>query len=213
MTALVVIAKAPVAGRSKTRLCQPCTPAQAAGLAEAALRDTLKTVAATPASRRVLALDGEPGDWLHPAFEVIPQRGHGLGERLGAALDDVRGPVVLVGMDTPQLRPDELEKVIRRLGEPGNDAVLGLAPDGGWWTIGLRRPQDELFDGVTMSTSRTGRDQHARMQRCGLKVELVKELRDVDRWPDALAVADTAPETEFATAFRNLDSLIGSGAA
>lgn len=60
--ALAVIAKAPVAGRVKTRLCPPCTPQQAAALAGAALQDTLAAVAATPAHRRVLVLDGEPDD-------------------------------------------------------------------------------------------------------------------------------------------------------
>ena len=200
MTTLVVMAKAPVAGRAKTRLCPPCTPAQAAALAEAALRDTLATAAATPARRRVLALDGLLGPWQHPAFDVIAQRGRGLGDRLEAALDDVGGPVVLIGMDTPQLRPDELEEVVGRLEEPGNDAVFGLAADGGWWTIGLRRRQPGLFDGVAMSTPTTGADQLARMQRGGLKVELVAGQRDVDTWPDAVAVAGAAPETRFAQA-------------
>jgi len=212
MTALVVMAKAPLAGQSKTRLSPPCTPAQAAVLAEAALRDTLAIVAATPAARRVLALDGRPGDWLAPGFEVIPQRGRGLGERLAAALEDVGGPVVLVGMDTPQVRPHQLEEVIRRLERSGNDAVLGLAADGGWWAIGLRRVARHLFDGVAMSTSRTGRDQLARMRRCGLTVELVMELRDVDRWSDAVAVADAAPRSDFAAAVNDVDAALRSSA-
>ena len=57
--ALVVIAKAPAPGRSKTRLCPPCTADEAAQLAAAALEDTLAAVGATPARRYVLALDGE----------------------------------------------------------------------------------------------------------------------------------------------------------
>src|SRR5207247_5511290 len=71
MSALIVLAKAPRPGRVKTRLCPPCTPAEAAALAEAALRDTLAAVAATPAERRVLALDGPVPSRLARGFEVI----------------------------------------------------------------------------------------------------------------------------------------------
>ena len=123
---LVVIAKAPVAGRSKTRLTPPCTPEQAAGLAEAALADTLAAVAATPCDERVLVLDGDPGAWLPAGFEVIPQCEGGLGERLASAFSHHGGPTLLIGMDTPQVSPALLE---RSLGELRfYDAVLGAAP-------------------------------------------------------------------------------------
>src|SRR5215208_6714786 len=78
VTALLVIAKAPVPGRVKTRLSPPCTPEQAATLAAAALRDTLEAAAASRRARRlVLALDGSAPSWLPPGIEVIPQRGPG----------------------------------------------------------------------------------------------------------------------------------------
>src|SRR4051794_33949116 len=90
--ALIVIAKAPVAGRVKTRLCPPCTPDQAAGLARAALQDTLDAAdRSTLAGRRVVVLDGDPGRWLPAGFEVIAQRGDGLAERLAAPLRGVGG--------------------------------------------------------------------------------------------------------------------------
>src|SRR5690606_16843936 len=73
-TTLLVIAKAPVPGRVKTRLTPPFSPVEAAALAEAALCDTLDVVCATPAARRVLALEGEPGPWLPPGMEVVRQR-------------------------------------------------------------------------------------------------------------------------------------------
>jgi glycosyltransferase A (GT-A) superfamily protein (DUF2064 family) len=128
--ALVVIAKAPAPGRSKTRLCPPCTPGQAAALAAAALRDTLAAVASTPARRRIVALDGEPDGWLPPGFALHAQRGTGLGERLADALAAAGGPALVVGMDTPQLTPALLRHAAGRLVEPGVDAVLGPALDG-----------------------------------------------------------------------------------
>jgi rSAM/selenodomain-associated transferase 1 len=206
-TTLIVIAKAPVAGRSKTRLCPPCTPQQAADLAEAALADTLHAVLATPAGRRVLVLEGTPGAWLPDGFEVLPQRGDGLDERLAAAFADVAGsdapgpldpPALLVGMDTPQVTPGMLADAAAALHAPGVDAVLGHAPDGGYWAIGLRVQDPRLFVGVPMSTESTGYDQEARLREHGLSVALLPELRDVDRIQDAHAVAALVPESRFA---------------
>jgi uncharacterized protein len=202
--ALVVIAKAPAPGRSKTRLCPPCTPEQAAMLAAAALSDTLAAVMATPASRRILALDGEPDGWLPPGFELHAQRGAGLGERLGHALAAAGGPALVVGMDTPQLSPALLRLAARRLAQPGVDAVLGPAFDGGYWTIGLRRPDTAAFEGVPMSSAETCAAQGARLAELGLRTAELPALRDVDTIADAAAVARDHPATGFATAYRRL---------
>ncbi len=200
---LVVMAKAPAPGRTKTRCTPPCTPEQAAALATAALTDTLATVQATPARRRLLALDGRPGRWLAPGFAVMPQRGDGLDERLDAAMSDAfatadAAPALLIGMDTPQVTVPMLTDAAQRLAD-GADAVLGLAADGGYWAIGLRRPTPDGFVGVPMSTASTGVEQHRRLCDLGLRVELLAELRDVDTWGDALAVAGAVPGSGFAS--------------
>ena len=196
MTAIAVIAKAPVAGRSKTRLTPPCTPEQAAALASAALADTLAAVAATPGARRVLVLDGAPGPWLRPGFEVLAQRGAGLAERLAAAFADIGEPALVVGMDTPQLTPAMLRHALDRLA--GADAVLGAACDGGYWAIGLRAADDAVFAGVPMSEPRTCAVQRARLHALGLATRELPGLRDVDDIADAHAVAALAPRTRFA---------------
>ena len=199
---LLVLAKAPVPGRVKTRLCPPFTPGQAAQLAEAALRDTLDAVAATPAGARTVVLDGRPGDWLPPSFTVLPQRGGGLDERLAAAYDDAwahtPGPLLLVGMDTPQLTPALLSAAGEQLLQPGTDAVLGLAADGGWWALGLQRPDASLLLGVPMSTDATGAAQEARLAGAGLRVALLQVLTDVDDAEDARVVAQQSPTSRFA---------------
>ena len=204
---LLVIAKAPLAGRSKTRLCPPLEPEEAAALAEAALVDTLHTVreaAEMLGARPVLVLDGEPGAWLPTGFLVVRQRGGGLGERLAAAFDDVGGPAFLVGMDTPQLTPALVVDAVRRLEAPGVDAVLGEAVDGGWWAIGLCRPDARVFAGVPMSTSRTCEAQRASLAALGLGIDELSTLRDVDVIDDAVAVAAEAPGTRFAEAVARL---------
>jgi hypothetical protein len=211
-TQLLVIAKAPVPGRSKTRLCPPCTPEEAALLAEAALRDTLDAVLATPAARRVLVLDGTPGPWLPDGFDIIDQRGGGLDERLAAAFDDAGAPAVLIGMDTPQVSPHLLTGAIARLERPRANAVLGLADDGGWWAIGLRRADPAAFLGVPMSTSHTGTAQLTRLRALGLDVGMLPQLRDVDRIDDAEAVAAQVPGSRFAAALACLAGPIHAGA-
>lgn len=202
IAALIVIAKAPAPGTSKTRLSPPLTMEGAARLAEAALRDTLECVSTAPARRRVLALEGAPGPWLPRGFDVVAQRGGGLDERLASAFEDVGGPALLVGMDTPQLRPDMLERAWVSLMHEGTDAVLGPAHDGGYWAIGLREPRRELLDGVPMSSADTCRAQLARLAEHGLSVCLLPPLRDVDLIEDARAVAALAPESRFASALR-----------
>ncbi|MFC6083669.1 TIGR04282 family arsenosugar biosynthesis glycosyltransferase [Sphaerisporangium aureirubrum] len=200
MTQLLVIAKEPIPGQVKTRLCPPCTGGQAARLAAAALEDTLHTVAAARLPNPVLALQGLPGPWLPPGFTVIPQRGRGLDERLAAAFTDAHGlhaaPIVLIGMDTPQLTPALLDAAAEALTR--HDAVYGPAADGGFWLLGLRRPDPALLLGVPMSQADTGSAQMRRLREAGLSTALMPELRDVDTYADALHVAAQAPGTRFA---------------
>jgi rSAM/selenodomain-associated transferase 1 len=203
---VVVIAKEPVPGRVKTRLTPPFTPADAALLAEAALADTLAAVAATPVTRRVLALDGTPGGWLPPGFEVIPQRSGGLDERLAAAFADTYAalplPMVLVGMDTPQITPGLLADAAEALTCGEADAVFGPATDGGFWLLGLRKPDRSLLAGVPMSRPDTGRHQLGRLTSAGLRVAMAPELTDVDTFREAELIAGTIPGSRFAAVFR-----------
>jgi uncharacterized protein len=204
MPALLVIAKEPVPGRVKTRLSPPCTPAQAAWLARAALEDTLAAALAVQRdARRVLVLDGEPGAWIPDGFEVIPQRGDGLAERLAAAFDDAGAPAFLVGMDTPQVTPELLETGLDAV--LADDAVFGAALDGGYWGIGLREADVRAFDGVPMSEDNTGAVQRARLAILGLRTAILPPLRDIDTIADARAVAREAPDGRFAAALAEVE--------
>ena len=201
---LLVIAKEPVAGRVKTRLCPPLTPAQAAELAAAAVEDTLAVVRAVPVAERVLVVDGD----LHAdGFDAVAQVDGPFDLRLAAAFDDAaaRGrPALLVGMDTPQLTAAGLEAACRALLHV--DAVLGLAEDGGWWSLGLRHPDGALLRGIATSRDDTGALQAERLRDAGLQVQALPVLRDVDTVADAVAVAAAAPHTRFA---RTLTAMLG----
>lgn len=199
---VVVLAKEPLPGKVKTRLIGELTAAEAAALAQAALADTLEAVGALPGVRPVLALDGRAGPWVPPGFAVVPQAAGGLDRRIAAAFDYVLGPdrhpgpALLVGMDTPQLGP-----LLPAVDFEGHDAVLGLADDGGYWAVGLRRPDPGLFHGVPMSEPVTGEAQLERLRGAGLRVRILPALRDVDTVSDAAAVARAAPGTRFARAW------------
>jgi glycosyltransferase A (GT-A) superfamily protein (DUF2064 family) len=207
---VLVMAKAPVAGRVKTRLCPPLAPGEAASVASAALADTLDAVAACGAGRRLIALDGEPGPWLPAGFEVFPQRGHSFAERLANAWADSGGWGIQIGMDTPQVGPPELDALLAALDRPGRPAVLGHAADGGWWVIGFGWPAfgrprwDDIFDGVPMSTPFTGTCQESRLRVLGFDVMAAPVRRDIDTVDDLAAVAASIPTSRTASVARQL---------
>ena len=207
---LIIVAKAPVPGRVKTRLCPPCSPEQAAAIARAAIVDTLAAATATPDVHPVLALDGEPGPWVPAGMDVVPQTTGSLADRLSGAFASVTGPAALIGMDTPQVTPLVLRRIIDTLLSPNVDAVLGRTLDGGWWTIGLRDPHVPAFDGVTMSSDTTGDQQAGRLRTLGLRTRDAPREMDVDTFADARTVAGRIPISSFARAVRDVATTLTS---
>lgn len=205
----LVMAKAPVPGRVKTRLGAVIGMEAAADLAAAALLDTLEVCRAVFGSRCHLALEGDldlafRGSQIDRALEgwdVFAQRGSSLGARLAAAHGDLAeaapGAIVQVGMDTPQLTPALLRRTAAVL-DYGADAVLGPAEDGGWWVLGLGdgRRASALAD-VAMSRPDTHDATAEALARGGAALGSVARLRDVDTVADAHAVAGAAPGTRF----------------
>lgn len=210
---LLVVAKAPVPGRAKTRLAAKVGDRVAAQIAAAALIDTLDAVAATPVAARVVALTGELNDAVDAAeirdrltaFTVIGQRGNDFADRLANAHADaaVDGqPVLQIGMDTPQVTAELLADCGRRLAQA--PAVLGLASDGGWWALGVRTAAlAEHLRGVPMSHPNTGVLTLKALRSNGVSVSLLEELADVDVVDDVAAVRERCrPDSRFAQATR-----------
>ena len=218
MTRVLVVAKAPVPGEVKTRLGADIGLEAAAEAAAAALLDTLRAgTAAFPGSRPHLALAGDlsaavRGDEIEAAlhgWDVFPQQGEGFAERLVHAHTTAAGrgdgPVVQIGMDTPQVTPVLLQAAARALDTA--DAVLGRADDGGWWVLVLRegRAASPLAR-VAMSTPTTYDDTRGALEGAGLRVADTDVLRDVDTVADADLVAAVAPGGLFAQVWRGLRS-------
>ena len=208
---VTIIAKAPVAGLVKTRLCPPCSGEQAARVAVAALADTfgaVASVAAATGARMVLLIDGAPQTWMPTEFEIVHQRGDGLGARLCNGFADL-GPGVIIGMETPAVAGALVRGIdaVRR----GRD-VIGLATDGGYWMIGLSpasvRLGGAVFDGVPMSCSNTGLSQLRRLHALGRDVHMLPIARDLDTFDDLLAIADSGGDGQLVSVARAvIDSL------
>ncbi len=212
----LVVAKAPVPGQVKTRLGAEIGMARAAEVAAASLLDTLAAcTAAFGAAQCHLALAGDLTEAVSEAairaamggWTVFPQRGSGFAERLVHAHADLaaRGPgaVVQIGMDTPQVTAAQLADSAAPLEQEEVDAVLGPAPDGGWWVLALRDPHAASPLGrVAMSTPHTCLDTRRALEAAGLRVGTTAELRDVDTVADGDAVVALAPHGHFARSWR-----------
>ena len=204
---VLVVAKAPVAGRVKTRLGADLGMEAAAELAAASLLDVVDaSTAALGPDRCHLALSGDLAEGVRAAelqtalagWSVRPQVEGDLGRRLAHAHADLGdGPVVQVGMDTPQLTAGLLLDVLGGLDE--HDAVLAPATDGGWWALALRdTARAGVLDGVPMSLPTTYADTRAALEDDGLRVTGAAGLTDVDTVADAVEVAAAAPTSRFA---------------
>lgn len=204
---LLIVAKAPVPGLAKTRIAATVGPEAAADLAAAALLDTLDVASGCDADV-VVAITGDLGsaarnDEIRHALarvSVIQQRGAGFAERLAHAHADAagHGPVVQIGMDTPQVRAEDLAAADAFVRSDG--AVLGPATDGGWWLLGLDDATRAAFlADIPMSATDTGARTSAAL---GTDRPKLRELRDMDTWADAVAIAAEVPDRRIAESAR-----------
>ena len=197
---LVVMAKAPRAGKVKTRLAHDVGVGRATALFRIMLR---KTIAETNNAdwRRIIAIDPPSAayaGWRHllpPVMERKPQGGGDLGARMRRFVDGERGggPIVFIGADAPRLRERHIVSAFQSL--RGYDAVFGPAEDGGYWLIGRsrRRPAPHLFEGVRWSTANALADTMASLPS-DFSIATLETLNDVDQARDlgALSALSTA---------------------
>jgi rSAM/selenodomain-associated transferase 1 len=193
--AVVLMAKAPVPGRVKTRLCPPLTPEAAAELSARMLGDAAEEISSMPRIARYLFLDPPAADALredpYSSFERFPQRGKDLGERMwdAAATAFRRGAtrVVIVGGDCPALGAERLRRAFRELRE-GAEAVFGPSADGGYHLAGLALPERRLIRKFSWSTPMVLRETAARCRALSIPFSLLPPERDVDTAEDLHAL-------------------------
>ena len=183
--ALIVVAKRPTPGKTKTRLSPPLTPELASALYESFLFDTLDQMRQVADSHHVIAHLDERDYFqrVAPDFELIPQEGHTLGERLDRALTAylARGyqRAVIMDSDSPTLPADYLSQAFNILSD-GADVVLGPCDDGGYYLIGIKRPAPRLLREVHMSTPTVAAETIALAKDEGLNLISLPTWYDVD---------------------------------
>jgi uncharacterized protein len=186
MNALLVIAKQPAAGQTKTRLAPPLTLAQAASLYAGFLADTLDIARGVPdVARLIYYAPGDAAGYFHelaPDFGLMAQAGAGLGERLNYALtrclQDGCQRVVVMDSDSPTLPAAYVAQAFASLAD--HDVVLGPCDDGGYYLIGLNRPHSRLLSEVVMSQPHVLRDTLRLAALDNLSVALLPGWYDVD---------------------------------
>jgi rSAM/selenodomain-associated transferase 1 len=187
--ALVIFAKAPLAGQVKTRLCPPLSPEEAAELARCFLVDIVERACRLPSVRVYLAITPAGSEPLFRALLPFPvaylaQRGASLGEREHNIFVDLlqhgTTRMVLIGSDIPTLPLSHLQEAFQCLEDACCDAVFGPSRDGGYYLVGMRALHPELFANITWSTSSVMAETLAQAQKHGLNVALVPSWHDVD---------------------------------
>ena len=184
---LIVVAKQPAPGQTKTRLSPPLTPEGASALYECFLQDTLDEMRQVDETQRLIAyLPQDAQDYFHrlaPDFELILQNGHDLGGRLDNALTDSLSQgyerAVIMDSDSPTLPPAFLSQAFTTLAN-GADVVLGPCDDGGYYLIGIKKPAPRLLREVHMSTATVTEDTLAIAKEEGLSVSLLPTWYYVD---------------------------------
>jgi len=223
--ALVVVAKAPLEGFVKTRLCPHLSPAQAAGLYECLLSDIVGKMASFEEADSWLAFAPEGADYFrqyHCGKRLLAQRGKDLGERLHHIFVDLfrmsYKEVIIVDSDSPTVPLSSIERAYEWLSQKSADVVLGPSADGGYYLVGLRGPAEDIFRAIPWSTDAVLDLTLQRASAMRLSVALLPQAYDIDvaenlnrLWQDFMAseeARELAPNT-----FAYLRSLYGRKAS
>ncbi|PDW04488.1 TIGR04282 family arsenosugar biosynthesis glycosyltransferase [Candidatus Viridilinea mediisalina] len=207
---LILMAKRPSPGQTKTRLCPPLTPEQAARLYAGMLRDSIALIQQVPAVQPAIAVSPDDAEGyfadLAPDLRLLRQGSGDLAQRLAyvtATAFAYGAPAVAVmSSDTPMLPLAYLQQAFAAL--TTHELVLGPCDDGGYYLAALRRPAPSIFTSVTMSTPHVLRDTMAEAQRLGLSVSLLPSCYDIDTPADlARLAADPVPLLHTRAALRS----------
>jgi rSAM/selenodomain-associated transferase 1 len=185
--AIILFAKAPVAGRVKTRL-EPALGAEAAlELHKAFVLDMLDKLSTLSGAAAIeLHTDIETDVWRPPNVVLRTQISGDLGSRMLHALGGKWA--CIVGSDAPTLPVSHIEAL---LASPA-DVALGPCEDGGYYAVSCRCTHSDMFRGVEWSSARALEQTEESARRCGLTVARGPGWYDVDRPEDLRRLGDEA---------------------
>ncbi len=186
---LIVFVKAPRPGTVKTRIARTAGAERAGAIYREMVATVLQKVGSIHGAQLRFSPDDAANEiqpWLRHDWVAAPQGGGDLGERLQRAFaDSFAGSaerVVIIGSDSPEVKSGDIRAAWKEL--KSHDVVLGPAVDGGYWLIGLRAPQPELFRGITWSSDQVLAQTLAQAKAIGLRVQLLRILSDIDTEDD-----------------------------
>lgn len=181
---LIIFIKNPELGKAKTRLAKSVGPERALQIYQALLGHTCKIAQAVDAKRMLFysSFIDEQDQWPAEDFDKHLQVSGGLGERMttafGQAFAEQSGPVLIIGSDCAQLTPAIVEAGIKSLQD--HDFVIGPAEDGGYYLLGMRAFQPEVFLDVAWSTETVLPQTLEIIARNGWSHNLLPVLSDID---------------------------------
>ncbi len=182
---LVIFVKEPRLGRVKTRLARDIGTFKAWCFYRRTVRGLIKRVGVGPWKTLIcVSPDDYRGSFFDKRFNIIPQGGGDLGQRMQHVFDTAgSGPLVLIGGDIPGVNRLHIRKAFKALGN--HDAVFGPATDGGYWMVGMRRRRARIapFKGVRWSTEHALKDTVSNISLTQ-RVDFVDLLSDVDTAED-----------------------------
>jgi rSAM/selenodomain-associated transferase 1 len=205
---LVVVAKAPVPGRVKTRLIPHFTPEEAAGLyrcfledriiAMNSLRDVDLAIAYTPSDARDMFCSFSRNE-----FSLFSQKGKDLGERLSSIFEeklaDGYDAVSIIDSDSPDLPASTVQESFKRLLSNQADVVFGPCHDGGYYLVGMRKPHPQLFYDIPWSTETVLADTLETARKMGVKTNLLPWWNDLDTFEDLILFYNKYKNQSFQT--------------
>lgn len=191
--AIILFTRAPLAGKTKTRMMPELSPKACARLHACFLKDigreTEKTgadlfICYTPVGKEEILRS------LLPArASYFPQEGDGLGERMHRAFCRVfeKGydACLLLGSDVPEVQAEDLKQAFSLLEH--HDVVLGPTTDGGYYLAGMKKPTPGMFRNQTYGTGSVLKDTVKSIQEAGLSTGFIKTLSDMDEPEDLRA--------------------------
>lgn len=192
LTAVLILCKIPYVVPCKTRMRPRLNDKQCGELQDALLQDTLDMVRTLPYSVFIAYAPYAGKEYLAgtPGIEETFEQTQGdLGARLLHAIQYVFSKgftrLIVIGGDCPELQPSILIAAAQALEE--TNVCLGPALDGGYYCIGLKQLEEELFIGIDWGTERVFQQTYAAAVEMGREVSLLPQLRDMDRWEDLVS--------------------------
>lgn len=186
---LIVFLKAPRPGTVKTRIAATAGREKACAIYRE-LVETLLSGLGSLAAVELRFWPDEAGEeikpWLREGWTSAPQGDGDLGDRLLRAFASAFAAgarrVVIIGSDCPAVETADVHSAWRELSS--HDLVVGPAVDGGYWLIGLRAPQPELFDEMAWSSDQVLAVTLQRARGLGRRIQLLRLLNDIDTEAD-----------------------------